>query len=355
MTVPSAAFAPAAVMKPSSLTPSPTTTFLADSTVWMYLAAAGPCDASLPSTRKKVFQPFWASAGLVADGVIETRPASLNFGSAALLSPEKAGPTSPMTVLSSTAFCASEDACAGSPWVSKSLSLTWQLEFFALYWSTASLAPFLMFWPRFAASPVSAPKKPICRSQFLPPPLLLEPPASLLPPVVPPQADSARTAATNGAPNLTMGRTWSSGAGGQRRSPAARDGETPLDARTIDRREAKVVAPRAACDRVVTFRVPAGGDQPELEPEPAARMPGASGKVRKAQALACGMPATTASATSRMLSRRSIEVFWIHRNASGSESPSRCISTPLARSTCLRVSKRSARSATSDSSAFSCA
>ena len=34
------------------------------------------------------------------------------------------------------------------------------------------------------------------------------------------------------------------------------------------------------------------------------------------------MPAMTASATSRMDSRRSIEVFWIQRNASGSVSPS---------------------------------
>src|SRR5215212_4225314 len=119
---------------PYSDASSTTTTFLAWSTDWMYLAAAGPCDASLPRTRKKVFQPFFASAGLVADGVMETSPASANLGSAALLSPENAGPTSPMTVLSSTAFWASEDAWAGSPWESNSLSLTWQSACWALYW-----------------------------------------------------------------------------------------------------------------------------------------------------------------------------------------------------------------------------
>src|SRR4051794_38085816 len=346
---------------PYSEASSTTTTFLADSTDWMYLAAAGPCEASLPSTRKKVFQPLLASAGLVADGVMATRPASLNLGSAALLSPEKAGPTSPMTVLSSTAFCASEDACAGSPWVSNSLSLTWQLAFLVLYWSIASLAPFLMFWPRLAASPVRAPKKPICRLQLLPPLPLLEPPAALVPPVVPPQAVSARAAATSGAPSLTMDRTWSSGAGGQRRAPAAQDGESPLDARTIDRSEPNMADAPAACDRVVTFRAPYGaahrarhggtysgtyGVTSPAEPQ---------GWVAQGQALPPGMPATTASATSRMLSRRSIDVFWIHRKASGSLSPSRCISTPLPRSTCLRVSNRSARSATSDSNALSCA
>ena len=72
----------------------------------MYFAAAGPWVASLPSARKKVFQPFSASVGLVAEGVIVARPASSNSGSAALDSPEKAGPTMPTMVLSSMAFFA---------------------------------------------------------------------------------------------------------------------------------------------------------------------------------------------------------------------------------------------------------
>src|SRR5699024_2446174 len=59
----------------------------------------------------------------------------------------------------------------------------------------------------------------------------------------------------------------------------------------------------------------------------------------------------TASATSRMVSRRSMDVFWIHRKASGSVSPILVISRPLARSTRLRVSNRSAISATSASRA----
>ena len=67
----------------------------------MYFAAAGPCVASLPRTRWKVFQPFSDSAGLVAEAVMVVRPALSKIGSAALDSPEKAGPTMPTTVLSS--------------------------------------------------------------------------------------------------------------------------------------------------------------------------------------------------------------------------------------------------------------
>ncbi len=46
-------------------------------------------------------------------------------------------------------------------------------------------------------------------------------------------------------------------------------------------------------------------------------------------------------------------VFWIHRNASASLIFSLAMSTPLARSTALRVSSRSPRSATSASSCLS--
>ena len=42
----------------------------------MYLAAAGPWVASLPSIRKNVSQPFEARSGLVAEGVIVGSPAS---------------------------------------------------------------------------------------------------------------------------------------------------------------------------------------------------------------------------------------------------------------------------------------
>ena len=65
------------------------------------------------------------------------------------------------------------------------------------------------------------------------------------------------------------------------------------------------------------------------------------------------MPATTASATSRIPIRRSMAVFWIQRKASASLIFSLVISTPLARSTALRVSSRSPRSATSASRALS--
>ncbi len=110
----------------------------------MYFAAAGPCVASLPSARKKVFQPLSARVGLVAEGVIVTRPASLNSGSAALDSPEKAGPTMPTMVLSSMAVFARPGACVGSPWESKFARVTLQLAFLSLYWLRASLTPFWM-------------------------------------------------------------------------------------------------------------------------------------------------------------------------------------------------------------------
>ena len=62
-----------------------------------------------------------------------------------------------------------------------------------------------------------------------------------------------------------------------------------------------------------------------------------------------------ACATSCMVRRRSIDAFWIQRNASGSVRPIFSLSRPLARSTSLRVSKRSTRSATSASSVMICA
>src|SRR6476469_2231755 len=185
---------------PYSEESSTTKTFLAFTTSWMYFAAAGPWVASLPSMRKKVFQPCCESVGLVADGVMVVRPALAKIGSAALDSPENAGPTMPMTFLSLTAFCASAGACAGSPWLSKVSRVTLQLACFSLYCFTARSAPFLMLMPRLAASPVSAPKKPILRSQALPP-------ADLSPEdVVPPQALSASAAATTGTPNLMRER-----------------------------------------------------------------------------------------------------------------------------------------------------
>ena len=52
--------------------------------------------------------------------------------------------------------------------------------------------------------------------------------------------------------------------------------------------------------------------------------------------------------------RMSIDDFWIQRNASASDSPCLACSTALARSTSLRVSSRSARSATSRVSAAIC-
>ena len=61
---------------------------------------------------------------------------------------------------------------------------------------------------------------------------------------------------------------------------------------------------------------------------------------------------STPSATARIDRRRSIAVFWIQRKASGSDSPSCCWSSPLARSTALRVASRSERSSTWSSSSW---
>jgi hypothetical protein len=63
------------------------------------------------------------------------------------------------------------------------------------------------------------------------------------------------------------------------------------------------------------------------------------------------LPSMTASATFRMVRRRSIEVFWIQRNASGSVSPCSAWSRPLARSSSLRTSSRSRSEPISASSA----
>ena len=63
----------------------------------MYVAAAGPWVASLPSARWKVSQPFSERAGFVADGETVGRPASAKIGPAAADSPENAGPTTPIS------------------------------------------------------------------------------------------------------------------------------------------------------------------------------------------------------------------------------------------------------------------
>ena len=70
---------------------------------------------------------------------------------------------------------------------------------------------------------------------------------------------------------------------------------------------------------------------------------------KQAQFARSGPWVTTPSATCRIESRRSMAVFWIQRNASGSVSFNCSCSTPLARSTALRVARLSWRSATSAS------
>src|SRR5689334_16507914 len=132
---------------------------------WIYAASPGPCDASLPSARWNVFQPFLARFGFVAEGVIVGRPASLKSGSATFDSPENAGPTMATIALSSMACLANCGAWSALPWLSSFSSDTWQPAFLALKRSIASLTPCSMLMPRLAALPVSAPKKAILRPE----------------------------------------------------------------------------------------------------------------------------------------------------------------------------------------------
>src|SRR6266568_3730837 len=111
-----------------------TQTFLAFSLPVRNFAAAGPCTLSLPSARKKVVQPFVVSDGLVADGVVCTRPADWKMPPVALDSPENGRPTTPMMSLLPTTWVTTPGAAAGSPPVSYFLKFTWQPELAALCW-----------------------------------------------------------------------------------------------------------------------------------------------------------------------------------------------------------------------------
>src|SRR3984957_9740610 len=85
------------------------------------------------------------------------------------------------------------------------------------------------------------------------------------------------------------------------------------------------------------------------------RVPGSPRRYSALSSLfvvALSVPSITASATLRIVRRRSIDVFWIQRNACGSVSPCSDCSRPLARSSSLRTSRRSLRVLTSSSRAL---
>src|SRR5882757_3175529 len=103
-----------------------TQTFLAFSLPVRNFAAAGPWTLSLPSARKKVVQPLVVSDGLVADGVMWTRPPVWKMPPVALDSPENGRPTAPMMSLLPTTWVTTPGAWAGSPAVSYFLKATWQ-------------------------------------------------------------------------------------------------------------------------------------------------------------------------------------------------------------------------------------
>src|SRR5437899_2143936 len=93
--LPSAAIVALAKPVPYSESSWTTQTLLALRFSVANFAAAGPCWLSLPSARKKVFHPFLARFGLVADGEMVTRLFSLKIAPAALDSPEKGRPITP--------------------------------------------------------------------------------------------------------------------------------------------------------------------------------------------------------------------------------------------------------------------
>ena len=126
----------------------------------MYLAAAGPWELSLPTARCQYFQPFSASVGLVADAVMLTMPACSKMGSAALDSPEKAGPTT-ATVLSVMTFWASWGAWAGSPWLSYLMQVDLGRRPSWLVLVDGQLGAVVLVDAELGVGPVRAPKNPI--------------------------------------------------------------------------------------------------------------------------------------------------------------------------------------------------
>ncbi len=116
---------------------------------------------------------------LVAEGLTITSPASSKAGMTALVSPEKAGPTTPITSPSAMTWSLTVPAWAGSPAVSNSLSTIVGPSPAALALSTASLTPSRMLIPRLALSPVRAPMNAIVTvSPWAPPPPPAEVPSS---------------------------------------------------------------------------------------------------------------------------------------------------------------------------------
>ncbi len=126
----------------------------------------------------------------VAEGLTITSPASSKAGMTALVSPEKAGPTTPITSPSAMTWSLTVPAWAGSPAVSNSLSTIVGPSPAALALSTASLTPSRMLIPRLALSPVRAPMNAIVTvSPWAPPP---PPPPAEVPSSPPPQPMATR-------------------------------------------------------------------------------------------------------------------------------------------------------------------
>src|SRR5579875_186 len=130
-------------------------------TLFMKSASAGPWALSSATTRKKLCQPCWASSGAVAEGLTVARSACEKNGSAALVAPEKAGPTTATTEGSPTSSWAVVGDWLAEPWSSAALnaSLKGSLPKVlpALAWLMASSTEYCILRPSCALPPESGP------------------------------------------------------------------------------------------------------------------------------------------------------------------------------------------------------
>src|SRR5580704_393933 len=139
----------------------------------MKSASCGPCTSSRETTRKNVgFLPESVSAGLVADPVMNARPARPISGPTAWTSWLPAGPTTPTIFEFEVNCCVTVVACAGFSWVSP-WTRVMLVPLALLSSAMASLAKASCSSPSTATWPVIGASMPIDAAQvFELPPLL---------------------------------------------------------------------------------------------------------------------------------------------------------------------------------------
>ncbi len=107
-------------------------------------------------------QPSVARAGSVADGETVARLAAEKVGSAALVAPENAGPTTAITFELPTRLAATDGEIVPDPWSSEAVNASlngrcpnWLVP--ALAWLIANSTANFMFRPSWALPPDSGP------------------------------------------------------------------------------------------------------------------------------------------------------------------------------------------------------